>query len=223
MKSFQITDIFILICKELPINKMVNLKLLSEYHKNIIKNTEFIHTQLDIFSEDDMIYYIKEHKFYNLSICKLHTHIIIKYINDLSKCHTVRLCNNSISNKYMQKLGACHTIQISNNYNLKKETFKKLKYCHTLILFDSSFNMNNLKYLQNIHTLAIIWGTLKSKHVKCLQNIHTLDLSGVRMPNKCIPLLKNIKHLTIHKNTRLDKELLSKTCKNITYTNENYL
>ncbi len=57
MKSLQITDIFVLICKELPINKMVNLKLLSQYHKNIIKNTEFIHSQLDVTNEQKIIHY----------------------------------------------------------------------------------------------------------------------------------------------------------------------
>lgn len=199
MKSLQITDIFVLICKELPINKMVNLKLLSQYHKNIIKNTEFIHSQLDVNHEQKIICYIKEHKFYNLLISRLDTKIIIKYITELSKCHTVGLCNDSIPNKYMQQLSKCHTIQISNNFNLKKETFKKLKHCHTLIIFDSSFHNKYLKYIQNIHRLAIIFITLKSKHAKYLQNIHTLELHSAYVSFESMQLLKNVKNLIISK------------------------
>jgi hypothetical protein len=199
MKSLQIADIFILICKELPINKIVNLKLLSQYHKTIIQNTEFIHSQLDVNTEQKIIYYIKEHKFYNLLISRLETKIITKYITELSKCHTVRLCNASIPNKYMQQLSKCHTIQISHNFNLKKETFKKLKHCHSLIIFDSSFHNKYLKYIQNIHKLAIVFITLKSKHVKYLQNIHTLELCNAYIPHESMPLLKNVKKLTITK------------------------
>jgi hypothetical protein len=225
MKSLQIYDIFVTICKELPIKQIVTLELISNYHKNIIKNYEWYHDKFTINTENDMKYCLINHNFRNL---RIHTdaNIVISYMNELVKCHTIildltHIRNDKLLYKYVKKFKDCHTFHIYEHLYLKHKTLVKFKNCYSLNLFDSRINTKSIKYLGNIQILCFGCNHIKNKHLKYLKNCHTLDLFETRcIKDKNVKYLKNCHSLNIRDSASIseeNKKLLSDRCFKVKY------
>ena len=215
--ALHLHDIFVHICKEFPINKMVKLELISNVHNICIKNYEWHHTQILAENDDEMNHYTNVYKLRNL----YPAYDCNNYIEELQKCHTVKLDFLSINNKSIKKFKECYEISFGYYvHKIKSSTLMKLHYCHTIILFDSNFDMNGLKYLKNCHDICLTFCRIKDKHVKHLRKCHTLGLEGALITNKSVKYLQNCHTLYFSTRVKIDekhKKYLTKKCKNVSF------
>jgi hypothetical protein len=208
-----IQDIFQLVCKEIPIHRIVKFELISKFHDNIIKTNEWYHSEIIIKKADLMEHIINKYKFYNLNM-KISEQD--KYLTYLEKCHTLNLELSILSDKNIRKLHGCHTLNLANIWNhLKHKTLKKLKYCHTLILFDTWFDTNGLKFLGGCHILCLTFSYICDVSIKYLQGCHTLGLEGTYVTNNCIKYLTKCHTLYFSANIKIDgkhRNILRENC-----------
>jgi hypothetical protein len=210
--SFHIHDIFNLVCKELTIPKMVHLELISKFHTNIIKNTEWYHSQL-LVNDVTMVYFKTQYKFRNF---KIENSVEFNHLDELEKCHTLNLECTKLSNKDIRRLHKCYRLNLSCSLlRLHRTTLAKLKYCHTLILDECSFWNRHTAILGKCNSLCLAYAGMEPRNIKYFKKCHTLYLVGNSVSNKSVKYLKNAHTLYFGRHSEIDQEhmeILKKRC-----------
>lgn len=99
MNIFYFKDVFELICNYLDIKILLQLELLSTWHKEFIRTCPFVNCEMNmnLFSRKDYMYsVVKTHNFKNINAYGLN--IMDKDLEIFSHCTHLNLCNTNITN-----------------------------------------------------------------------------------------------------------------------------
>ena len=107
MNPLLTTDIFITICDGIQTcRELLQFELISKLHKFIIRNNNFSHVPINIYSDDVCYYVLANYKFKNLVIhTKCNPNI---FIDTIKYCHTLDLISTNITDDGVIKLKKCH-------------------------------------------------------------------------------------------------------------------
>ena len=103
MNPFFINELFILICEHIDdIKELIQLKLLSNNHKNIIRKTKWDHFIVKIRSEQSLENMLLFHFFIKLDLSN--TNVTDKSVSKLINCHTLDLSGTQVTDECMNEL-----------------------------------------------------------------------------------------------------------------------
>ena len=111
MNILCIDDLFVQICKHIDnVNNLLQLELLSIYHKNIIRRTTWYHIIVKLKSELMLQQMMSYHIFLNLDLS--HTNVTDESVSKLINCHTLNLSCTKVTDESVSKLINCHTLNL---------------------------------------------------------------------------------------------------------------